>query len=205
MYVKKSISLLLSGALFASLCTGCSQTTLEHHFFTDTETETEYITPINEIDVTTEILTKLEDKLAEHKIEFEVYLASSFMFDMNFGGSSYLWKRDQDMTYSSITKDSLKSEIEKFSKDKSREYIFACYTKEETVEYDAYDYLNVALKNLKDLYNALDTFDEADWNNLQTALGEETLTFSVLRGFTDSAKSKYVIETSLTTEYIPVP
>ena len=55
MYVKKSISLLLSGALLASLCTGCSQTTMEHHFFTDTVTETEINTEVVENAITPKI------------------------------------------------------------------------------------------------------------------------------------------------------
>ena len=55
MYVKKSISLLLSGALFASLCTGCSQTTMEHHFFTDSVTETEINTEVVENAITPKI------------------------------------------------------------------------------------------------------------------------------------------------------
>lgn len=55
MYVKKSISLLLSGALLASLCTGCSQTTMEHHFFTDSVTETEINTEVVENAITPKI------------------------------------------------------------------------------------------------------------------------------------------------------
>ena len=112
MYVKKSISLLLSGALFASLCTGCSQTTMEHHFFADTETETEYITPINEIDVTTKII-ELENLLTKHEIELEVYLSPSILPNdgLPFGGS-FLF--DDSRQYSDITKANLVEEIDDF-------------------------------------------------------------------------------------------
>ena len=73
MYVKKSISLLLSGALFASLCTGCSQTTMEHHFFTDTDTVTEQVTEVVENSITPKI-KKLEEILGDD-FEFDVVLS----------------------------------------------------------------------------------------------------------------------------------
>lgn len=72
MYVKKSISLLLSGALLASLCTGCSQTTMEHHFFTDTVTETEINTEVVENAITPKI-EELQEILGDDlKLEVDV-------------------------------------------------------------------------------------------------------------------------------------
>ena len=73
MYVKKSISLLLSGALLASLCTGCSQTTMEHHFFTDTDTVTEQVTEVAESSITPKI-KELEEILGDD-FEFDVVLS----------------------------------------------------------------------------------------------------------------------------------
>ena len=201
MYVKKSISLLLSGALFASLCTGCSQTTMEHHFFTDTKTETEYITPINEIDVTTRI-TELENLLAKHGIELEVRLAPSIMPSGNlpFLGSLIF---DDSRQYSDITKANLVEEIDDFIA-KKQQHIFACYTEESPVKYDAYDYLDVVLQNLDGLYNALDKFEDMNWENLKDALDGKPLLFTALRYYTDSTKGEdgetilnYVIETGL--------
>lgn len=205
MYVKKSISLLLSGALFASLCTGCSQTTMEHHFFTDTKTETEYITPINEIDVTTRI-TELENLLAKHGIELEVHLAPSIM--PNDNGLPFNTKLDPSMKYSSINKEDLCHEIKEVTNSTARHYIFACYTEPEPLKYDAYDYLNVVLQNLDGLYNALDQFENADWKELEDALKDalnsQPLLFTALRYYTDSTKGEdgetilnYVIETGL--------
>ena len=203
MYVKKSISLLLSGALFASLCTGCSQTTMEHHFFTDTKTETEYITPINEIDVTTRI-TELENLLAKYGIELEVHLAPSIM--------PFNTKLDPSMKYSSINKKDLCHEIEVNTNSTARHYIFACYTKPEPLKYDAYDYLNVVLQNLDGLYNALDQFEDADWKELENALNSQPLLFTALRYYTDSAKGEdsetilnYVIETGLSKGPLNLP
>lgn len=204
MYVKKSISLLLSGALFASLCTGCSQTTMEHHFFTDTETEIEYITPINEIDVTTKI-TELENLLADHEIELEVHLSPNIQ--PNDDNSPFgSMKLDPDMTYSSINKEDLCNEIEEVNKEVNTKSttIFACYTKPKPLKYDAYDYLKVVLQNLDGLYQALREFDDNNWNDLKEALDDKPLLFTAQRYYTDSTKGEdgetilnYVIETGL--------
>ena len=74
MYVKKSISLLLSGALFASLCTGCSQTTMEHHFFTDSVTETEINTEV--VGANLPEIEELQNFLSTQNIKLEVFLNS---------------------------------------------------------------------------------------------------------------------------------
>lgn len=208
MYVKKSISLLLSGALFASLYTGCSQTTMEHHFFTDTKTETEYITPINEIDVTTRI-TELENLLAKHGIELEVRLAPSIMPNNN--GLPFNTKLDPSMKYSSINKEDLCHEIKEVNTNSTaRHYIFACYTEPEPLKYDAYDYLNVVLQNLDGLYNALDQFEDMNWENLKDALDGKPLFFMAYRSLVDSPDGDdydgvnyYVIQTSLTNAELP--
>ena len=73
MHQKQCISLLLSGALFASLYTGCSQTTMEHHFFTDTVTETEINTEVVEQAITPKI-EELQKILGD--IKLEVFLQS---------------------------------------------------------------------------------------------------------------------------------
>ena len=207
MYVKKSISLLLSGALFASLCTGCSQTTMEHHFFTDTETEIEYITPINEIYVTTKI-TELESLLAGHDIELEVRLSPSILpnGDLPLLGSLIF---DDSRQYSDITKANLVEEIDDFIA-KEQQHIFACYTEESPVKYDAYDYLNVVLQNLDGLYNALDEFEDMNWENLKDALDGKPLFFMAYRSLVDSPDGNdydgvnyYVIQTSLTNAELP--
>ena len=207
MYVKKSISLLLSGALFASLYTGCSQTTMEHHFFTDTETETEYITPINEIDVTTKII-ELENLLAKHDIELEVRLSPSILPSGNppLLGSLIF---DDSRKYSDITKTNLVEEIDDFIA-KEQQHIFACYTEESPVKYDAYDYLKVVLQNLDGLYNALYEFEDENWKNLKGALDGKPLFFMAYRSLVDSPDGDdydginyYVIQTSLTNAKLP--
>ena len=84
MYVKKSISLLLSGALFASLYTGCSQTTMEHHFFTDTETETEINTEV--VGANLPEIEELQNFLSTQDIKLEVFLYSE-MVAVSAGGA----------------------------------------------------------------------------------------------------------------------
>ena len=86
MYVKKSISLLLSGALFASLCTGCSQTTMEHHFFTDTVTETEINTEVVENAITPKI-KELQEVLGDD-LKLEVGVRSDGGISLSAPGGS---------------------------------------------------------------------------------------------------------------------
>ena len=90
MYVKKSISLLLSGALFASLCTGCSQTTVEHHFFTDTVTETEINTEVVENAITPKI-EELQEILGDIKSVVDLYAANGSAYDIPGVGPSFDW------------------------------------------------------------------------------------------------------------------
>lgn len=90
MYVKKSISLLLSGALFASLYTGCSQTTMEHHFFTDTVTETEINTEVVENAITPKI-EELQEILGDIKLVVDLYAANGSAYDIPGVGPSFDW------------------------------------------------------------------------------------------------------------------
>ena len=183
MYVKKSISLLLSGALFASLCTGCSQTTMEHHFFTDTETETEYITPINEIDVTTKI-TELENLLAYHEIEFETYLSLSPLTIA------------QTKNGDGITKENLLSNLEFV--ESLYGMILCCHSEQVDSEYELYDFIAMVLQNLDSLYNALDNFGDDDWEQLKNALGEESLGVMMHQIRSGTGKNtKYYVETCI--------
>ena len=86
MYVKKSISLLLSGALFASLYTGCSQTTMEHHFFTDTVAETEINTEVVENAITPKI-KELQEVLGDD-LKLEVGVRSDGGISLSAPGGS---------------------------------------------------------------------------------------------------------------------
>lgn len=75
MHQKQCISLLLSGALFASLCTGCSQTTMEHHFFTDSVTETEINTEV--VGANLPEIEELQNIFNNNGIKLNVYLCSN--------------------------------------------------------------------------------------------------------------------------------
>ena len=157
MYVKKSISLLLSGALFASLCTGCSQTTMEHHFFTDTETETEYITPIEWFDVTGE-LQELENLLKKHEIQLVTYLSSN--------AAPFSWGTNTTTTTTELTKESLLN----ISQPSSQGIYYNYFTEIGEQEPGTYEYLSGVLTQIESLHNIFNTLTTDEWNKFKSEL-----------------------------------
>ena len=156
MYVKKSISLLLSGALFASLCTGCSQTTMEHHFFTDTETETEYITPIEWFDVTVK-LQELENLLKKHGIQLVTHLSSQ---------QAALGPNWDDISITEINKKVLLN----ISQSTSQAIYYNYFTEIGEQEPGTYEYLSGVLTQIESLYNIFNTLTTDEWNKFKSEL-----------------------------------
>lgn len=157
MYVKKSISLLLSGALFASLCTGCSQTTMEHHFFTDTETETEYITPIEWFDVTGE-LQELENLLKKHEIQLVTYLSSN--------AAPFSAGNNTTTTTTELTKESLLN----ISQPTVQAIYYNYFTEIGEQEPGTYEYLSGVLTQIESLHNIFNTLTTDEWNKFKSEL-----------------------------------
>lgn len=75
MNVKKWIVLLLSGTLVSAMLLGCSQTTVDHHFFTDTQIETEHTTEIVEQAIAPK-MKELQEILGDD-LKLEVMLQSN--------------------------------------------------------------------------------------------------------------------------------
>lgn len=151
MYVKKSISLLLSGALFASLCTGCSQTTMEHHFFTDTDTVTEQVTEVVENSITPKI-KKLEEILGDD-FEFDVVLSpdmSAFTVSDPNLASAYL----KQCLVDKVTSETLANWIEK---NAYLSYAFYCGESVDKIGLSEFlKGVNCALDKLCDIFGDLD-------------------------------------------------
>lgn len=158
MYVKKSISLLLSGALFASLCTGCSQTTMEHHFFTDTETETEYITPIEWFDVTVK-LQELENLLKKHEIQLVTHLSSH--------AAQAAWGPNwNDISITEINKEVLLN----ISQPTVQAIYYNYFTEIGEQEPGTYEYLSGVLTQIESLYNIFNTLTADEWDDFKDKL-----------------------------------
>ena len=157
MHQKQCISLLLSGALFASLCTGCSQTTLEHHFFTDTETETEYITPIEWFDVTGE-LQELENLLKDHEIQLATHLSSN--------AAPLSWGTNTTTATTELTKESLLN----ISQPSQQGIYYNYFTEIGEQEPGTYEYLSGVLTQIELLHNMFNTLTPDEWNKLKSEL-----------------------------------
>ena len=152
MHRKQCISLLLSGALFASLCTGCSQTTMEHHFFTDTDTVTEQVTEVVENSITPKI-KELEEILGDD-FEFDVVLSpdmSAFtVSDPNFA-SAYL----KQCLVDEVTSETLANWILK--KNAYLSYAFYCGESDDEIGLSEFlKGVNCALDKLCDIFGDLD-------------------------------------------------
>ena len=193
MYVKKSISLLLSGALFASLCTGCSQTTMEHHFFTDSVTETEINTEV--VGANLPKIDELQTFLSSKGIELEVFLNSD-----GIAGTADISNGSSDLTQMFITlalsnpTSSVNSEALSTGINDSIFYVF-CYG-----EPHEKGGLSVFLSDTENainlLYNAFEGLDESDFTTLKNELAEninESNLFLGISGLHDSDNKYYVV------------
>ena len=190
MYVKKSISLLLSGALFASLCTGCSQTTMEHHFFTDTETETEYITPIEWFDVTGE-LQELENLLKKHEIQLVTYLSSN--------AAPFSWGTNTTTTTTELTKESLLN----ISQPSSQGIYYNYFTEIGEQEPGTYEYLSGVLTQIESLYNIFNTLIEDEWDDFESKLLNAKFGL-MIHGYQPSNSTMYYFNTCLCNGGLPI-
>ena len=85
MRVKKQIALLLSGAVLAGSLAGCAQTAVDHHFFTETLTDVEYVTSISGLaelagfsPENLQSFQSIETYAKENDIKWTFYLYPSF-------------------------------------------------------------------------------------------------------------------------------
>ena len=168
MYVKKSISLLLSGALFASLCTGCSQTTMEHHFFTDTETETEINTEV--VGANLPEIEELQTFLSSKDIELEVFLNSDGIAGSQAPAGSGAgvailtdWMIEESLNNTSVSSETLSEGI----KD-SMYYLFCCSGPYE--ESNLTTFLSDTKNAINRLCDAFKGLQEDDFTNLKNEL-----------------------------------
>lgn len=210
MYVKKSISLLLSGALFASLYTGCSQTTMEHHFFTDTVTETEINTEVVENAITPKI-EELQEILGD--IKLEVFLQSDGVVGYVPGtGTSeevtdlYIEMASQNKA---VTSQNLETMIEKICSHQfgTGQYIFCCgdpYNELSLSDFmsgteGAIEQLYVAFQDLKASdADALETLKEK-LKTLKEEKNKELYLILIVQGLHYSKDDRYYIIASLMT------
>lgn len=192
MYVKKSISLLLSGALFASLYTGCSQTTMEHHFFTDTVTETEINTEV--VGAYLPKIDELQTFLSSKGIELEVFLYSETVAVSAGGAGSGAIPEDQTemMINQSPNTEVISTTLSEAFKKRSLFYLFRCggpYEENELTTFlsdtkEAIDKLHVAFKGLS----------ENDFTNLKTQLaGDESNLVLSVYGLHSSTDDQYYV------------
>lgn len=186
MYVKKSISLLLSGALFASLCTGCSQTTMEHHFFTDTETVTEQVTEVVENSITPKI-KELEEILGDD-FEFDVALSPD-MLALNLSDpdttSAYL----KYCLVDDVTSETLSEWIEKRV---NLSYAFYCGESDDEIGLNEFlNGVNCALDKLCDIFG--DNLDEEARSTLKAHSSSSGGLQLMVSTYEDSDASKYYI------------
>ena len=189
MYVKKSISLLLSGALFASLCTGCSQTTMEHHFFTDTETETEYITPIEWFDVTVK-LQELENLLKKHEIQLVTYLSSN--------AAPFSWGTNTTTTTTELTKESLLN----ISQPTVQAIYYNYFTEIGEQEPGTYEYLSGVLTQIESLHNIFNTLTTGEWNKFKSELLNAKFGL-MIHGYQPLSSTMYYFNTCLCNGGLP--
>lgn len=192
MYVKKSISLLLSGALFASLCTGCSQTTMEHHFFTDTVTETEINTEV--VGANLPEIEELQNFLSTQDIKLEVFLYSETVAVSAGGAGGGAIPEDQTemMINQSPNTEVISTTLSEAFKNRSLFYLFRCggpYEENELTTFlsdtkEAIDKLHVAFKGLS----------ENDFTNLKTQLaGDESNLVLSVYGLHSSTDGQYYV------------
>lgn len=189
MYVKKSISLLLSGALFASLCTGCSQTTMEHHFFTDTETETEYITPIEWFDVTVK-LQELENLLKKHGIQLVTHLSSN--------AAPFSLGTNTTTTTTELTKESLLN----ISQPTVQAIYYNYFTEIGEQEPGTYEYLSGVLTQIESLYNIFNTLTADEWNKFKSELLNDKFGL-MIHGYQPLKSTMYYFNTCLCNGGLP--
>ena len=191
MYVKKSISLLLSGALFASLCAGCSQTTMEHHFFTDTETETEINTEV--VGANLPEIEELQNFLSTQDIKLEVSLYSG----MVASAVNLSFATPEEMITQSNTEVTSAALSEAF-KDRSLFYLFRCGDPHEKNELTTF--LSDTKNAINKLHVAFKGLSEDDFTNLKKQLAEDegslvlesNLSLSVY-GLHNSADGQYYV------------
>lgn len=189
MYVKKSISLLLSGALFASLCTGCSQTTMEHHFFTDTETETEYITPIEWFDVTVK-LQELENLLKKHEIQLVTHLSSN--------AAPFSSGTNTTTTTTELTKESLLN----ISQPTVQAIYYNYFTEIGEQEPGTYEYLSGVLTQIESLYNIFNTLIADEWDDFKGKLLNDKFGL-MIHGYQPFDSTMYYFNTCLCNGGLP--
>ena len=191
MYVKKSISLLLSGALFASLYTGCSQTTMEHHFFTDTVTETEINTEV--VGANLPEIEELQNFLSTQDIKLEVSLYSG----MVASAVNLSFATPEAMITQSNTEVTSAALSEAF-KDRSLFYLFRCGDPHEKNELTTF--LSDTKNAINKLHVAFKGLSEDDFTNLKKQLAgdegslvlEHNLSLSVY-GLHNSADGQYYV------------
>ena len=163
MYVKKSISLLLSGALFASLCTGCSQTTMEHHFFTDTVTETEINTEVVENAITPKI-EELQEILGDIKLEVKLRSDGIEGTGVPTGLPEIINNELIDESLKTImSSDELSNGIKKYIESPSSTLTIVCFNCGNTEGYEEAIGLNDFISGTKFAVEQLcNTFEEVD-------------------------------------------
>ena len=210
MHQKQCISLLLSGALFASLCTGCSQTTMEHHFFTDTVTETEINTEVVEQAITPKI-EELQKILGDIKLEVFLQSDGAAGYVPGTGMSeeftnSYIEEYSQNKT---VTSKNLKTMIETINNHQfgAGQYVFCCGAPYDELSLrdfmsgteGAIEQLCVAFQNLKASdADALESLKEK-LKKLKEEKNMELYLSLTVQGLHHSKDDKYYIIAQLTT------
>lgn len=183
MQVKKCMALLLFGTILTSLLSGCRQTTIDHHFLTDSEIDTEYVTEII-MSESAQKIQELEDYLNSKDIQLNAQIIPSSHLNIWVPTGSppeppYMLG---DPNVKTMTTEDLKNYINK--KNTIIAFLFSeALTEDEMQEMTMSQFINEILRQIDVYSSAFQGLDEPTLNKLKEYLDDNPLSLSAYIGY----------------------
>ena len=187
MNAKKCIALLLFGTILASLLSGCRQTTIDHHFFTDSEIDTEYVTEII-MSESAQKIQDLEDFLNSKDIQLNAQISPSLIDVWVPTGPQpegpFLLG---DPNIKTMTTEELKTNISEANKPPISSQIAVlsseAITEDEMQEMTMSQFINEILRQIDIYVSAFQGLDETSLDKLRDACGDDPLALMACIGY----------------------